>query len=58
MEKRKKRMVAIAGLAVVCVCAAVVLPFVMGNGNETGFDSAGSYDLLPVDETGTVTTIS
>ncbi len=49
MEKSTKIMVAVASLAVVCVCAAVVLPFVMGNDNETGFVSNGSYEKLPAD---------
>jgi hypothetical protein len=54
MEKNIKIMVAIAGLAVVCICAAVVLPLVMGNDNETGFVSTVSYEEVPAEETVTV----
>lgn len=54
MEKNIKIMVAIAGLAVVCICVAVVLPLVMGNDNETGFVSTVSYEEVPAEETVTV----
>ncbi|MDE4907463.1 hypothetical protein L0665_02370 [Methanogenium marinum] len=58
MEKSTQIMIAIAGLAVVCVCAAVVLPFVMGNDNEIGSVSTVSYETVPADEPEVVSTVS